>query len=312
MRMVEGKVVLVTGGGGGIGRAHALELARHGGSVVVNDLGADVHGVGSDTSAAQAVVDQIRSEGGQAIANAEDIATWDGAERAIHAGIEAFGRLDGLVNNAGNLRKSDLADLCEEDFDAIVRVHLKGAFACAAHACRYWREQHANGNRTNASVVNTISDALLVSLPGYAIYGAVKAGAAHLTTAGSREAAAYGVRINAYGPRALTRMSGVAYARPGEAIEGAAHPKDPANSSPLVVWLISDQSAHVTGQVFQTIGGGIARCAPWTPEEMIWPPKGEVRFSPDQIGPALNAHVFRSRYPDRALLEPPGWDAQFD
>lgn len=312
MRMVEGKVVLVTGAAGGIGRAHALELARHGASVVVNDLGTDVRGVGSDSGAAEALAEQIRSEGGQAIASSEDIATWDGAERAVRAGIDAFGRLDGLVNNAGNLRKGDLADLCEEDFDAIVKVHLKGAFACTAHACRHWRDQHAKGARPNASVVNTISDALLVSLPGYAIYGAAKAGAAHLTTAGSREAAAYGVRINAYGPRALTRMSGFAYARPGTPVAGEAHPKDPANSSPLIVWLISDQSAHVTGQVFQTIGGGIARCTPWTPEEMIWPEKGQVRFLPEEIGPALNSRVFRSRYPDRALLEPPGWDAQLD
>lgn len=312
MSMLENKVVLVTGAGRGVGRAHAIELAKNGARVVVNDLGADVRGEGSDKTAAETVAAEIRSSGGEAVVNYEDISTWDGAKRAVQSGIDAFGELHGLVNNAGNLRKCDLADLNEGDFDATVRVHLKGSFACTVHACHYWRALHAAGKSPNASVVNTISDALLVGLPGYSIYGAVKGAIAHLTTVGSREGAAYGVRVNAYGPRALTRMSNVAYSNPGTVADEGPHPKDPANSSPLIAWLISQQSDHVTGQVFQTIGGGIARCAPWTPEEMIWPDQGRVRFEPGEVGKAVDTQIFRSRFPDVSLAEPPGWDAQLD
>jgi NAD(P)-dependent dehydrogenase (short-subunit alcohol dehydrogenase family) len=308
--MLQGKVILVTGAGRGAGRAHALQLAKLGARLVINDLGADVRGEGSNAAPADAVVAEIHSAGGHATANHDDISDWRGAERAVRTGIEAFGKLDGLVNNAGNLRKGDLADLAEADFDSLVRVHLKGSFACTKHALHYWRERFNRGEQPNAAVVNTISDALLVSLPSCAAYGAVKGGIAHLTTCGSREALKYGVRINAYSPRALTRMTNVADADRGTAQVSKGHWKDPGNSSPLVAWLLSDQSSHVSGQVFQTIGGGIAKCAPWTPGLVLWPLKGAARFEPEEIGAALAAAVFGSRFPDLVPPEPPGFGAE--
>lgn len=310
MQMLEGKVILVTGAGRGVGRAHALTFARLGARIVVNDLGTDVRGEGASRALADETVQEIRALGTEAVANHDDISDWQGARRAIHTGIDTFGKLDGLVNNAGTLRKQELADLTEEDFDSLVRVHLKGSFACTKHACHYWRERYRAGDDPKAAVVNTISDALLVSLPNYAIYGAVKAGIAHLTTTGSREALSYGVRINAYGPRALTRMS-PASSVGADPIEGGTpnHPKDPGNSSPLVAWLLCDESSHVSGQVFQTIGGGIARCSPWTPGSVIWPPNGAVRFEPEAVGATLNGTIFGCRFPDLALPEPPGRSA---
>jgi NAD(P)-dependent dehydrogenase (short-subunit alcohol dehydrogenase family) len=309
--MLQGKVILVTGAGRGVGRAHALLLAKLGARLVINDLGTDVRGEGSNAAPADAVVAEIHSAGGQATANHDDISDWRGAERAVKTGIEVFGKLDGLVNNAGNLRKGDLADLAEADFDSLVRVHLKGSFACTKHALHYWREGFNRGEQPNAAVVNTISDALLVSIPSCAAYGAVKGGIAHLTTCGSREALKYGVRINAYGPRALTRMTKVGYVDPGTAEVSNVHWKDVGNSSPLVAWLLSDQSKHVSGQVFQTIGGGIAKCAPWTPGPVLWPPNGAARFEPEEIGAALAAAVFGSRFPDLVPPEPPRFSAEW-
>lgn len=295
--MLDGKVVLVTGAGRGIGRAHALMIASRGAAVVVNDVGADVRGDGHDETPAADVAAEIRSRGGTAIANLDDISDWAGAESAVRAGIDAFGRLDGLVNNAGSLRSSGLADLVEDDFDALVRVHLKGSFACTSHSLRYWRSRCDAGENPNASVVNTISDAVLISFPRHAIYSAVKAGIVQLTTVGSRESAAFGVRLNAYGPRGLTRQSQITYSGVTSLDNDEPHPKSPGNSSPLVAWLLSDQSAHVTGQVFQTLGGGIARCEPWSKGEMVLPTGNRHCFDPAEIGSVLDSEVFSSRIP---------------
>jgi NAD(P)-dependent dehydrogenase (short-subunit alcohol dehydrogenase family) len=305
-RLLENKVILVTGAGRGIGRAHALALAEQGARVVVNDIGTDVRGDGFDPSLAALVVSEIEATGGTALASDHDISTWDGAAGAVHAGVEAFGRIDGLLNNAGIVRKASLVDLTEADFDAIVAVHLKGAFACTVHALAHWRSCDDQGLRTRASVVNTFSEVVLVGLPGYSIYGAAKAGVLQLTTVASREASAFGVRVNAYGPRALTRMM------PGveEISRDEPHPMDAMNSSPLVLWLLSEASAHVTGQVFQTVGGGIARCQPWSAGEMVWPSDGRLRFEPDEVGPILDSEMFHCRYPDRPMQEPPGFSAE--
>lgn len=299
--MLHGKTVLVTGAGRGVGRAHALEFARLGANVVVNDIGTDVRGDGRDEGPAAAVVAEIRSAGGTALVNGDDISTWDGAERAVRAGIEEYGRLDGLVNNAGALRKVALADTAEEDFDALTAVHLKGSFATTVHALRYWRQRFEAGDNPRASVVNTFSEAALISMPNYAIYCAVKAGIVQLTTVGSREALAYGVRLNTYAPRALTRMT------PGaDAIDRSVpHPFDPENASPLLVWLLSEQSAHVTGQVFQTVGGGIALCRTWQLGDMVWPPEGRLRYEPEEVGAVLNAQVFGTHFPPLTLQAPP-------
>jgi NAD(P)-dependent dehydrogenase (short-subunit alcohol dehydrogenase family) len=304
--MLQDKVILVTGAGRGVGRAHALELASNGARVVVNDIGADMSGEGVDNSLAELVVKEIEAAGGSAVASHDDISTWTGAQAAVQRGVTAFGRLEGMVNNAGNQRRGPLADLREEDFDAIVRVHLKGTFGCTVHALHHWRDRAAAGEDVRASIVQTFSDAVLVSLPNYAVYEAAKAGIAQLTTTASREAASYGVRVNAYGPRALTRMT------PGadQIDRSRPHPMDERNSSPLIVWLLSEQSAHVTGQIFQTVGGGIGLCTPWRTGAMVWPEEGNFRFEPDEIGAVLNAQIFHSRYPNLKLPEPPGFSAE--
>ena len=214
MALLEGKVILVTGAGRGVGRAHAITLAREGARVVVNDIGAEMAGQGNDRALANRVVDEIHALGAQAVADYSDISGWDGAKSAIQTALDAYGRLDGLLNNAGNQRRQQLTDLTEEDFDSLMAVHLKGSFACSVHACRYWRERFQRGDPPRAAVLNTFSDAVLVALPNYIAYGAAKSAILHLTTAGSREAAHYGVRINAYGPRALSACAFRAPAEP--------------------------------------------------------------------------------------------------
>ena len=301
MGLLDGKVIMVTGGGRGVGRAHALALAAEGAKIVVNDIGAEIDGHGRDGSVAELVAEEIRTAGGTAIANTDDISDWDAAHKIVHAGIQEFGRLDGVLNNAGNVRGADLADLKANDLDAMIKVHVNGTFACSAHACAYWRNRYERDARSSGAIVNTISDFMLISQPGYSVYAAVKGAITGLTTTGSREGRHYGVRINAYGPRGRTRLT----AGGPLPTDGAAHPKDPGNCSPLVAWLLSDQSAHVTGQVFQTLGGGIARCSPWTPEKMIWPPKGAFSFPMTEVGHAVNSLIFNSAFPDMTAAEPP-------
>lgn len=309
MGILDGKVVLVTGSGRGVGRGHALTLAEQGASVVVNDIGTDVRGEGTSEGPAQEVVDIIKSNGGQAVATTADISTWDGARDAVNAGINHFGWLDGLVNNAGITRPADIADLTEADFDALTKVHLKGSFACAAHACKYWRGLSRSGEAVRAAVVNTTSDSAFFATPSDSGYAAMKAGIAQLTMCGSREAASYGVRMNAVAPRAYTRMA--RYLIPGYEIREAEQyeeesPHDPSNCSPLVAWLLSDQSAHVTGQLFRTLGGGFARVHPWQMEDIVWPKDGGSHFPVEEIGPTLNARVFGCAFPDLQIDFAPG------
>jgi NAD(P)-dependent dehydrogenase (short-subunit alcohol dehydrogenase family) len=304
--VLRGRSILVTGAGRGIGRAHAHQLAALGANVVVNDIGADVQGNGTDRGPADDVTDEVRAAGGVALADHHDIATWNGAAAAVNAGVEAFGRLDGLVNNAGSLRSGDLADLQEQDLDALVRVHLKGSFACTIHALRHWKARWDAGDDPRASVVNTFSDAVMISFPRHAAYSAVKAGVVQLTTIGSREAAAFGVRLNAYGPRGLTRQSQATYVNV-DIIEDLPHPKSPGNSSPLVAWLLSEESSHVTGQVFQTLGGGIAHCTSWTAGDLVFPPDGRHRFEPHEVGAVLAQHAFGSQPREAGLVDP--WNA---
>jgi NAD(P)-dependent dehydrogenase (short-subunit alcohol dehydrogenase family) len=300
--VLEGKTVLVTGSGNGIGRAHARLLAALGARVVVNDLGADVRGDGKDRSSADGVVAEITDRGGIAVPDYSDVSTWSGARDAVHRGIDAFGRLDGVVNNAGPLRSGALADLDEQDLDVLIGVHLKGAFGCTVHAMRYWRERYRRGEDPRASVVNTFTDAVLISFPQHAAYAAVKAGAAQFALTASREGAEYGVRVNAYTPRGLTRQSMVTYEGLGAPIDpDVPHPKSPSNSSPLVAWLLSDESAHVSGTLFQTCGGGIARCDLWTASELVHPSGGRSRFEPDEIGDVVNRSIFGTALSEETL-----------
>lgn len=313
MGLLDGKVVLITGAGRGVGRGHALLCAEQGARVVVNDPGSSVKGSGIDQAPADEVVEIIRQRGGEAIADYSDISSWDGSAQAIQTAISGFGGLDGLVNNAGIIRPTTIADATEEEFDSVVRVHLKGTFACTRHACNYWRERFEAGERRKRSVVNTVSDAMIFALKDPA-YGAAKAGIAQLTLSNSHDAAPYLVRVNATAPRATTRMSMASpmmkYPDDAKIVEAEnfdpSSPSNPANSSPLVAWLLSDEAAHVSGQVFRTLAGAFARCEPWHAGELQWPVDGRMAFSPEEIGEAVNKGVFQSTFVPGKLDFAPG------
>ena len=261
----DSRVVVITGAGRGIGRAHALEFASQGARVVVNDLGAEVDGSGSSTGPAGEVVDEIRGMGGEAVANGDDISTWDGAQRLVNTAVETFGGLDTLVNNAGILRDRMLTNMTEDEWDAVITVHLKGTFAPTRWAAAYWREQSKAGDSVDACIVNTSSASGLYGNPGQTNYGAAKAGIASFTIIASRELERYGVRVNAIAPGALTRMTenlGMgqrAAARKPEEFDAMA----PENIAPLVVWLGSGLSTGVSGRVFNVAGGRISVAEGW-------------------------------------------------
>ncbi|TMM14981.1 MAG: SDR family NAD(P)-dependent oxidoreductase [Actinobacteria bacterium] len=300
MPLLADKVAIVTGAGHGVGRGEALELAAEGAKVVVNDLGGSVGGGGADKRPAEEVADLIRSRGGEAVANYEDVADWKGAQSLIQQAVDAFGRLDVLVNNAGILRDKMMFSMTEDDFDSVIRVHLKGTFSTTHHASVYWREQSKAGTQPRAAVVNTVSSAGLQGNVGQANYGAAKAGIASLTIITSLELARYGVRANAIAPGGMTRMSG-AIVKDMELKEPEQYeefdPMNPGNSAPMVAWLASDDALHVTGQVFRAVGSSIAHYVPWTLGEGIDTPGEPAKWSPADIGPAINASVFHSRHP---------------
>jgi NAD(P)-dependent dehydrogenase (short-subunit alcohol dehydrogenase family) len=261
--LCDGRVAIVTGAGRGIGRGHALELARQGAKVVVNDLGGTVDGEGHDAGPAQVVVDEIRALGGDAIANTDDVADWEGAQRLINTAVEAFGTLDVLVNNAGILRDRMLFNMTEGEWDAVIRVHLKGTFAPTRWAATYWREQHKGGAPIDARVICTSSTSGIFANPGQSNYGTAKSGIATFAIIAAKELGRYGVTVNAIAPGARTRMTenlGGGRPQPGE---GEWDPSAPENVAPLVTWLASSQSAAITGQVFLVGGGRIGVATQW-------------------------------------------------
>ncbi|WP_261566534.1 SDR family oxidoreductase [Frankia gtarii] len=265
---VEGKVVVVTGAGRGIGRGEALEFARHGARVVVNDYGADRDGTGRRSEVAEAVVEEIRSAGGAAVANADDISDWDGARNLIDSAISEFGRLDVLVNNAGILRDRTVANMSIEEWDDVIRVHLRGTFATLRHSAAYWKDLAKSGTAPDARVINTSSGSGLFGNPGQSNYGAAKAGIASLTIIAAQELARYGVRVNAIAPTGLTRMTEdrpVAAAAKALRDSGSKEfiPLDPDNVAPMVVWLASEAAKDVTGRVFLVSGGSVSVAEPW-------------------------------------------------
>ena len=251
-RLCEGRVCIVTGAGRGIGRQHALTLAAEGAKVVVNDVGAHADGTGTSKGPAHDVVAEIRYGGGEAIANGDDVATWEGAQRLVNDAIGSFGGLHVLVNNAGILRDRMLVNMTEDEWDAVIRVHLKGTFACLRWAGAYWRERAKAGEANDARIINTSSGSGLFGTPGQANYGAAKAGIAALTIIAASELGRYGVTVNAVSPIALTRMTeGLEVAAGDEAEQDKI---DPRWISPVVAWLASERSSDVTGRVFQASG----------------------------------------------------------
>ena len=281
MGLLEGKVAIVTGAGRGIGREHALLLAREGAAVMVNDLGGDGRGEGSDLTPAQTVAEEIRSAGGRAEVNGANVADWAAAEGLIAQTVEAFGRLDILVNNAGILRDRMAFNMSEDEWDAVVNVVLKGSFAPARHAAAYWRERYKEtGDRVDGVIVNTASESGLYGNSGQANYAAAKAGLVALSTVLARDLERIGVRANTIAPVAATRLLGIVIQHE-EKPEGEYDPMSPGAIAPLVVWLCSDLSRDVNGQVFAVSGARIQLIQGFHPVTQI---DAEGRnWTPDRI-----------------------------
>jgi NAD(P)-dependent dehydrogenase (short-subunit alcohol dehydrogenase family) len=284
----DGRIVVITGAGRGIGREHALEFASQGAKVVVNDLGAEVDGTGSSAGPAGQVVDEIRGMGGEAVADGEDVSDYEGAGRLIQTAIKSFGGLDVLVNNAGILRDRMLVNMTIEEWDAVIRVHLRGTFAPMRHAVEYWRNRSKAGESNDARIINTTSPSGIYGNVGQTNYGAAKAGIAALTWILARELGRYGVTANAIAPRARTRMTENLFGGMAKKdSDGGFDAWDPKNIANLVAFLAAPESADINGQIFVVFGGNIyamsafqpvgqvTRDAAWTPQELI-EAKGEL------------------------------------
>jgi NAD(P)-dependent dehydrogenase (short-subunit alcohol dehydrogenase family) len=285
-QICEGRVAIVTGAGRGIGRGHALELARQGARVVVNDLGAEVDGEGSSLGPAHEVVEEIHGFGGEAIANGEDVSDFEGAKRLIDCALDNFGGLDVLVNNAGILRDRMLVNMSIEEWDAVVRVHLRGTFAPTHWAAGYWRDRAKAGDVNDARVINTSSSSGIYGNIGQTNYGAAKAGIAAFTIIAAQELGRYGVTVNAIAPGARTRMTenlarvrGVASPEPDEF-----DARSPDNVAPIVAWFASAESSGVTGRVFNVAGGRLSVAEGWHAGPVT--DKGG-RWDPAELGPVV-------------------------
>jgi NAD(P)-dependent dehydrogenase (short-subunit alcohol dehydrogenase family) len=287
MGALDGRVAIITGAGRGIGREHALLFASEGAKVVVNDLGGAMDGSGDDRTAAEQVVDEIKALGGEAVANGDNVADWEGSQRLINTAVEAFGDLHVLVNNAGILRDRVLVNMTEDEWDAVIHVHLKGHFAPTRWAAAYWREQTKAGKDVKASVINTSSTSGLLGNPGQTNYGAAKAGIASFTVICAMELARYGVRSNAIAPAARTRLTeatpglGDVVKAPDDA--GKFDVWDPANVSPLVAYL-STEACPINGKVFFVQGGKVQLVQPWTLTESV---DKDERWTVAELEPAM-------------------------
>jgi NAD(P)-dependent dehydrogenase (short-subunit alcohol dehydrogenase family) len=272
MGALEGRVAIITGAGRGIGREHAVLFAAEGAKVVVNDLGGAPDGGGSDRTAAEQVVEEITATGGEAVANGDDVADWEGGQRLVNAAIESFGRLDVLVNNAGILRDRALVNMTENEWDDVIKVHLKGHFVPTRWAATYWREQAKAGVEVKANIVNTSSTSGLIGNPGQTNYGAAKAGIGAFSSICSQELSRYGVRSNCISPAARTRLT---EATPGlgdvvkpPADEGVFDIWDPANISPLVAYLATEDCPF-NGATFFVQGGRVNRMLGWRMDDGV-------------------------------------------
>jgi NAD(P)-dependent dehydrogenase (short-subunit alcohol dehydrogenase family) len=287
-KLCEGRVAIVTGAGRGIGREHALMLAAHGAKVVVNDLGGERDGTGASIGPAAEVVQAIKAAGGEAISNGDDISDWSGAQRMIAQAVTMFGRLDVLVNNAGILRDRMVVNMTEAEWDAVIKVHLKGTFAPAHFAAAYWRDQAKAGKPFDARIINTTSVSGIYGNPGQTNYGAAKAGIAAFTIIAARELKRYGITVNAVAPGALTRMTeDIGMGRASEEEKAMMHPRWIA---PIVTWLASAESAHITGRIFEASGRVLAVAEGWHRG-----PTAKPVDDPTRIGTVASELVERAR-----------------
>ncbi len=281
----DGRVVIVTGAANGIGKQHALAFAREGARVVVNDLGVSRGGEGGGSGPAEAVLREIKDLGGEAFANGADVSSWEQTGELVKQTLDHFGRLDVVVNNAGFVRDRMFVSCSEEEWDAIINVHLKGHFCLSRHAAEHWRNQSKRGEAVDARIINTSSGAGLQGSIGQSSYSAAKAGIATLTLIQAAELGRYGVTSNAIAPSARTRMTEEVMAdmmaKPDQGFDAM----DPANISPLVVWLGSPESKHVSGRVFELAGGEISIADGWRFGPKL--DKG-ARWSPDEVGAAVS------------------------
>jgi len=286
----EERVVVITGAGRGIGREYALEFARQGADIVVNDLGAEVDGTGASIGPAQEVADEIRALGRRALVNGDDVADEEGAKNLIDAAIGEFGRLDVLVNNAGILRDRMMVNMTFDEWDAVIRVHLRGTFAPSHFAAQYWREQSKAGEPVDARLINTTSPSGIYGNIGQANYGAAKAGIAAFTVITAMELGRYGVTVNAIAPAAATRMTIPLRQGRGvpEVAPGTFDPAAPDNIAPLVVWLASGEARAITGRVFNVRGGRLSVAEGWNAgpgaeQDARWDPAILGNIVPDLV-----------------------------
>ncbi len=272
MGALDGRVAIITGAGRGLGREHALLFASEGAKVVVNDLGGDIDGTGDDRAPAQQVVDEIKDMGGEAVANVDNVADWEGAQRLIQTAVDTFGTLHVLVNNAGILRDRVIVNMTEQEWDSVIHVHLKGHFCPTRFAAAYWREQSKAGTPVKASIIHTSSTSGLLGNPGQANYGAAKSGIATFSQICAMELSRYGVRSNAIAPAARTRLT--------EQTPGLSEVvKVPENASTFDVWApgnvspfvgyLATEGCEITGETYLVQGGVVQRFAPWTLSEKI-------------------------------------------
>jgi NAD(P)-dependent dehydrogenase (short-subunit alcohol dehydrogenase family) len=294
-RICEGRIAIVTGAGRGLGREHALELARQGARVVVNDLGTSGTGEGASSGPADEVVALIKEMGGEAVSNGNDIADFEGARQLVAQAVDTFGGLDVLVNTAGFLRDRMLVNATEDEWDAVIRVHLKGHFAPLRHAAAYWRDEAKAGRPRRARIINTSSGAGLQGSIGQGTYAAAKAGIAGLTLVAAAELGRYGVTVNALAPAARTRMTEAAFAATMARPDSGFDAMDPANVSPVVAWLASEDSADVTGRVLEVEGGRICVEEGWRHG-----PAKDLgrRWEPDEVGAAVRELLATAAAPE--------------
>jgi NAD(P)-dependent dehydrogenase (short-subunit alcohol dehydrogenase family) len=296
MALCEGRVAIVTGAGRGVGRAYALMLAAQGAKVVVNDLGAATNGVGADLTPAQEVVNEIIAAGGEAIVNGSDVSSFEQAKEMVHSAIETFGGLDILVNNAGILRDRMMVNMTEDDWDAVIKVHLKGTFAPAHHAANYWRTESKAGRQRDARIINTTSASGLFGNIGQANYAAAKAGIASFTLVIARELSRIGVTANAIAPRAQTRMTENLREVSGDTLVK----RDPEWIAALVTWLASPAAADVTGRVFESWGYGYSVAQGWQHG-----PITEAKRDPNEVEAGIR--YILAAAPQNAGIERDSW-----